>query len=121
MRNDELERRIFKKARHCQLKRKFHAFISGARYKKTLEVEHSGKSVEADFFSNEFILDLKNIGEIGNLIGKSRVGYCAEIRAVNLVCNVRKIHEYKKIHVGFAIRPRTMQKGKKCQICKSLF
>lgn len=121
MKVDTLDTYIFKKARQFHLKRKFYAYVSGAQYKKTIEIEKSGKSIESDFFSNNFLLDLKRIGNIGFKIDNSRIGYCAEIRAVNLVSHKRKIHKYKEICVGIAIRPRTMQKGKKCNVCKTIF
>lgn len=116
-----LERKIFKKARHCQMKRRHHSYVSGAKYKNTRIVESSGKILQANIYSHELISALNTFGEIGTKYNKSTIGFCAEVHSVNSVCKTRKITNIVSVEVGSAIRPRTMQKGKKCAICNKLF
>jgi len=117
----KLEAKIFKKARHCQMKRNHHSFISGARYKETRIVKSSGKILEEEIYSATLKDSLNEFGKIGTKYNKSTIGFCAEVHSVNSVCLTRKIKEINSIEVGSAIRPRTMQKGKKCAICNKLF
>lgn len=117
----QLEKKIFKKAKHCQMKKNHHSFISGAKYKNTRIVKSSGKIVEQDIYSKILENSLKEFGKIGTKYNKSTIGFCAEVHSVNSVCQTRKIEKFQSIEVGSAIRPRTMQKGKKCAICNKLF
>lgn len=117
----KLEDKILRKAKHCQMKKKHHSFISGAKYKNTRIVKSSGKILESEIHSKILGDSLKQFGKIGTKYNKSTIGYCAEVHSVNSVCQNRKIEKIDSIEVGSAIRPRTMQKGKKCAICNKLF
>lgn len=119
--DENLERKIFKKARNCQMKRKHYAYVSGAKYKNTRIVGSSGKILQANIYSEELIKSLNSFGKIGTKYNKSTIGFCAEVHSVNSVCEIRRITNIGSIEVGSAIRPRTMQKGKKCAICNKLF
>lgn len=116
-----LEQKILKKAKYCQMKKKHHSFISGAKYKNTRIVKSSGKIIEEEIYSKTLVVSLKEFGKIGTKYNKSTIGFCAEIHSVNSVCKTRKLDKTDSIEVGSAIRPRTMQKGKKCAICNKLF
>lgn len=116
-----LERKIFKKARNCQMKRRHHSYVSGAKYKNTRIVKSSGKILQENIYSEELLKALNKFGEIGTKYEKSTIGFCAEVHSVNSVCEERKLTNIVSIEVGIALRPRTMQKGKKCAICNQLF
>ena len=74
-------------------------------------VEHSDQfwSEAWDFF-----------GVIGEKKFGSSIGYCAEAVAVNRVLENHPTR-LKSIIVGKAIRPKTLQYGKKCKICRNMF
>ena len=76
---------------------------------------------ENNIRSESLKLALLEFGQIGERFEKSSIGCCAEVHAVNDISIMRRQDDISKISVGVAIRPRTMQTGKKCKICKSLF
>jgi len=116
---EKLNKKIRRKAEKLKRDKNFPAYVSGAEYNYLQKVEQSGKIKEA-----EFVKSLKNklevFGKIGTKYNGSSVGYCAETVSANKV--LKKFpSKLKSLNVGIAIRPRTLQEGKKCKICKSVF
>lgn len=118
---DDLHQEIYRKAKYFQMKRKHYSFVSGACYKKTKLATYSRMMYEYNISSESLKLKLLKFGKIGERFEKSSIGCCAEVHAVNDITLIRRQEDISKISVGVAIRPRTMQTGKKCKICKSLF
>jgi hypothetical protein len=55
----KLEAKILRKAKHCQMKRNHHSFISGAKYKNTRIAKSSGKILEEEIYSKTLEDSLK--------------------------------------------------------------
>lgn len=104
---------------HYTERKKYPAFVSGAEYGSISKCAKSGDIEVKDFVQN-LILALQTFGNIGTKYANSSIGYCAEAVSCNRVLVVLPIN-YTNVNVGIAIRPRTMQFGKRCQICNSLF
>jgi len=64
--------------------------------------------------------NLKQFGSIGSKYSTSSIGYCAETVSTNKIIT-KTSKKINQISVGQVIRPKTMQLGKKCKICKKLF
>lgn len=104
---------------HFTHKRKYPAFVSGAQYKKIIKCAKSGDIEVIDFVDN-LVVELQKYGNIGTKYENSSIGYCAEVVSCNRVLTILPIH-FTKVKIGNAIRPRTLQVGKKCKICNKLF
>lgn len=114
-----LERRIYNRALKMHKVKKFPSFVSGAEYKSLNQVAASGEIFFSDFVK-PLEQELKKFGTIGKKFKGSSIGFCAETIAANRVLKIIPT-KLEKISIGQAIRPRTLQKGKKCIICKKLF
>lgn len=99
--------------------KKFPAYASGAEYLHCKKVAHSGDIEDADFVDS-LRTELEAFGPIGKKYNRSSIGYCAEAISVNRVLKIYP-SQRSKLSVGIAIRPKTLQRGKKCKICKTLF
>ncbi len=104
---------------HYKQRKKRPAFVSGAQYGHIFKCAKSGDIEVKDFVQN-LIVALQVYGNIGTKYRNSSIGYCAETISCNRVLQVLPIN-YSNVNVGVAIRPRTMQIGKRCVICNSLF
>lgn len=113
-----LERRINQYAVKLKQRKEHPSYVSGAEFLQCRKVAKSGEKVDS------FILSLKNelenYGAIGTKYKNSSIGYCAETIAVNKLLETFPAH-LCYVCVGKAIRPRTMQEGKRCVICKRIF
>jgi hypothetical protein len=104
---------------HYKQRKKRPAFVSGAQYKPIFKYAKSG-DIEVKDFVQSLIVELQAYGNIGEKYRNSSIGYCAEVISCNRVLQVLPIN-YSSVNVGVAIRPRTMQIGKRCLICNNLF
>lgn len=104
---------------HFTERKKYPAFVSGSKYRKIIKCAKSGDIEVKDFVQN-LVVELQKFGNIGSKYENSSIGYCAEAVSCNRVLVVLPIN-YTKVHVGSAIRPRTMQVGKRCNVCNKLF
>jgi hypothetical protein len=114
-----LNNQINKYAKKLHFEKSGCSFVSGAEYYKHKKVAHSGDIEKKDFVKSLKVM-LEKFGKIGDKYNKSSIGFCAETVSVN-----RVLKKYPKnlsdLKVGIAIRPKTLQAGKKCKICKSIF
>jgi hypothetical protein len=119
MASQTLNDRINKYAEKLHYEKRGHSFVSGAEYYKYKKVAHSGDIEKKDFVKS-LKIELQKFGKIGDKFNKSSIGFCAETVSAN-----RVLKKYPKnisdIKVGIAIRPKTLQTGKKCKICKTIF
>jgi hypothetical protein len=104
---------------HYIERRRYPAFVSGAKYQNIIKCAKSGDIELKDFVQN-LVTDLQRFGNIGEKFENCSIGYCAEAVSCNRVLVVLPIN-YSNVQVGSAIRPRTMQVGKRCKVCNSLF
>ncbi len=114
-----LNKRIYHLAKTLHNKKRFPSYVSGAEYRTTRKVAKSG-----DIKKEDFVLSLERslakFGELGDKYAGSSIGFCAETVSANRVLQVHPTR-FNNISIGKVIRPRTMQFGKKCKICNSLF
>jgi hypothetical protein len=114
-----LEKKIRNYAYDLHRRKKFPAFVSGAEYKNYKKTASSG-----DIKNSDFVQDLRNsliiFGTIGSKYNGSSIGYCAETVSANRILK-RFPNKLTSLNVGQAIRPKTLQVGKKCKICKTIF
>lgn len=114
-----LNDRINKYAIKLHFKKHGCSFVSGAEYYKFKKVAHSGDIARKEFVKS-LKIELQKFGKIGDKYDKSSIGFCAETVSAN-----RVLKKYPKnlsdVKVGLTIRPKTLQIGKKCKICKTIF
>jgi hypothetical protein len=116
-----LEKKILDYAIRLKKKHDYPAFVSGAEYLSIEALGKSGAINKGDHASNfARLIESKNFGRIGDKYQNSSIGFCAEQVAANKII-LRHPASVSKIHVGSAVRPKTLQYGKKCVICKTLF
>lgn len=119
MSSKKLEKRIRNYALKLHYQKKSPSFVSGAEYKKIHKIAHSGDIKTSDFVKS-LKIELNKFGIIGTKYKNSSIGFCAETVSANRI--LEKVpNKLSELSVGIAIRPRTLQIGKKCKICKSLF
>lgn len=115
----QLENRIRNYALNLHKRKKFPAYVSGAEYRNCRKIASSG-----NININDFVQDLRNrlitFGQLGTKYKGSSIGYCAETISANRVLE-HFPNKLNSLSVGQAIRPKTLQVGKKCTICNSIF
>lgn len=114
-----LERIIFNYAKKMHKQKNGSRYASGAEYGYCKKVAKSGDH-DFSMIANSLRIELENFGLIGAKIQRSSLGYCAEAVAVNRVLQVHPTR-YSDIEVGTAFRIKTLQRGKKCIICRNMF
>jgi len=119
MASQTLNDQINKYAEKLHFLKSGNSFVSGAEYYKYKKVAHSG-DIEIKDFVQSLKIELQKFGKIGDKYINSSIGFCAETVSAN-----RVLKKYPKnlsdVKVGIAIRPKTLQTGKKCKICKTIF
>jgi hypothetical protein len=114
-----LNDRIKKYAKKLHIQKSGYSFVSGAEYYKYKKVAHSGDIEKKDFVKS-LKIELQRFGKIGDKYANSSIGFCAETVSAN-----RVLKKYPKnlsdVKTGLAIRPKTLQTGKNCIICKTIF
>lgn len=118
MATPDLENRIWNYAKKLHQKKDGCAFASGAEFSFCKKIAKSGDHM-SDIVKS-LRVELETFGVIGEKKFGSSIGYCAEAVAVNRVLENHPTR-LKSIIVGKAIRPKTLQYGKKCKICRNMF
>lgn len=116
-----LDNKIRKYAIKLKKRHEYPSYVSGAKFETIEKLGKSGEIKKEDLtaiFVN--LIESKNFGKVGDKYLNSSIGFCAEQIASNKIIKKHPA-TISKISVGSAIRPKTLQFGKKCVICKSLF
>ena len=114
-----LETKIEQFAITLKKKHKYPSYVSGAEYNYCKIVAMSG-DIDKTEFVKSLIIELSKFGNIGEKYKGSSIGFCAETISANKVLQRFPLN-IDVLNVGRAIRPRTMQVGKRCKICKTIF
>ena len=115
----QLENRIRNYALNLNRRKKFPTYVSGAEYRNYRKIASSGDINNSDFVKG-LRAKLIVFGPLGTKYDGSSIGYCAETVSANRVLE-RFPNKLNSLSVGQAIRPKTLQIGKKCTICNTIF
>lgn len=119
MASPQLERMIMNFALQRHRLKDGCSYISGAEYGNYKRVARSG-DIQMHEFVPSLVKKLRPFGTIGEKKVKSTIGFCAETVSANRVLE-RFPNKIDHLCVGKAIRPKTMQFGKRCIICRRIF
>jgi len=115
-----LENEILEYALGFQKRRDFISMVCGAEYQETRKCNRSGRLVADANFYEKLMTKLLTHGKIGDKVGNTSVGCCAEVNAANDIYIQYNI-ALNEIALSKAYRPKSMQIKEKCAICKSVF
>lgn len=117
--SNQLENKIRNYALRLHRKKRFPSYVSGAEYKYFQKVASSGDISKSDFVKS-LKIELNKFGKLGDKYEGSSIGFCAETVSANRILEIVP-NKLNSLNVGLAIRPKTLQVGKKCIICKTIF